>query len=107
MTIEVTEEMLIAFREAVRSGGDNVDDIRADGLAAVLAIVERDHAMRPRRVQIDRDPHAHVCVTCSPDGRRPGAGCMNCRHTGMDQTPCLGPGHLPHCPAGCCEGGAS
>lgn len=40
--IEVTGEMVDAFREAVRGGGDNVDDIRRDGLAAVFAIVERD-----------------------------------------------------------------
>lgn len=36
--------------------------------------------------------HNHVCASCSPDGRRPGIGCMNCRNTGMDQTPC------PNCP---------
>lgn len=50
-----------------------------------------------------RDPHAHVCVSCSVvDGVR-GTGCINCRYTGMDQTPCTEPGHLPHCPSGCCD----
>ncbi len=32
--------------------------------------------------------HTHVCLTCSPDSVTPGRGCHNCRHTGMDQTPC-------------------
>lgn len=48
-------------------------------------------------------PHTHTCVTCSPDGRKKGPGCHNCRHTGMDQTPCQADGHQAHCPAGCCE----
>ncbi|MFI5895701.1 hypothetical protein ACIA5D_36960 [Actinoplanes sp. NPDC051513] len=46
--------------------------------------------------------HAHVCVSCS-DGIQPGAGCINCRNTGMDQTPCQAEGHQPQCPHGCCE----
>lgn len=33
--------------------------------------------------------YTHVCLSCSPDAQRPGPGCVNCRHTGMDQTPCL------------------
>lgn len=33
--------------------------------------------------------YTHVCLTCSaPDYVTPGRGCDNCRHTGMDQTPC-------------------
>lgn len=36
-----------------------------------------------------RYPHAHACVTCSPDARQPGPGCINCRQTGWDQTPCV------------------
>jgi hypothetical protein len=48
-------------------------------------------------------PHSHACVTCSPDGREQGPGCHNCRHTGLDQTPCQAEGHAAHCPAGCCE----
>lgn len=49
-----------------------------------------------------RTPHAHVCASCSPDGEQPGPGCLNCRHTGMDQTPCQAEGHQPECPHGCC-----
>jgi hypothetical protein len=30
----------------------------------------------------------HVCLSCSPDSQTPGYGCINCRQTGMDQTPC-------------------
>jgi len=30
----------------------------------------------------------HVCLSCSPDAQTPGPGCLNCRQTGMDQTPC-------------------
>lgn len=48
-------------------------------------------------------PHTHACATCSPDGKTPGPGCLNCRHTGLDQTPCQAEGHQAHCPAGCCE----
>jgi len=32
--------------------------------------------------------HRHFCLVCS-DGNSPGPGCINCRQTGMDQTPCL------------------
>ncbi len=53
---------------------------------------------RPARL-----PHAHACVSCSPDGEQRGPGCHNCRETGMDQNPCQAEGHQPHCPAGCCD----
>lgn len=46
--------------------------------------------------------HLHICVSCS-DGTAPGPGCINCRDTGMDQTPCQAEGHQPQCPHGCCE----
>lgn len=32
--------------------------------------------------------YTHVCLSCSPNAQTPGPGCVNCRHTGMDQTPC-------------------
>jgi hypothetical protein len=51
-----------------------------------------------------RDPHAHACFACSPDGVLPGWGCDCCRGTGMDQTPCQEVGHEPQCPHGCCGG---
>lgn len=35
--------------------------------------------------------YTHVCLSCSPDAQTPGPGCINCRRTGMDQTPCLPP----------------
>lgn len=31
--------------------------------------------------------HDHYCRVCS-NGSNPGTGCINCRNTGMDQTPC-------------------
>lgn len=37
----------------------------------------------------------HVCLGCSPDAQTPGPGCVRCRHTGMDQTPCQPPGANP------------
>ena len=57
-----------------------------------------------REPEQPRDLHAHVCLMCSPDGRLPGHGCINCRQTGMDQTPCQAEGHEPQCPHGCCGG---
>lgn len=38
--IEATEEMLNAFRDAVRRGGDSVDDIRHEGIQAVLDLID-------------------------------------------------------------------
>lgn len=104
LTSEMQQAFLDARSEADRREGPSTAYVA--GLAAVLAIVERDHVMRPRRAAMVRDPHAHVCISCSPDGSRPGAGCGNCRQTGFDQTPCLEPGHVPHCPADYCEGGS-
>lgn len=47
----------------------------------------------------------HVCLSCSPTGDQPGPGCINCRHTGWDQTPCQlstsEPATVCKCPAGC------
>lgn len=48
----------------------------------------------PRRAARIADPHAHACVSCSPDGVTPGPGCINCRQTG----------HEPQCPHSCCDG---
>lgn len=71
--IEPTDEMLSAFREAVRGGGDSVDDIRRDGLAAVLAIVARDYTITPKHTPAQQcgscgawyDPPAvHTCAQC-------------------------------------------
>jgi hypothetical protein len=66
------------------------------GLAAVFALVERDYCLEPPG-HASRSPrpkwplgrggsHPHYCVSCS-DGVDEGPGCMNCRWTGMDQTP--------------------
>ena len=33
---------------------------------------------------------SHACWTCSPHPDVPGPGCLNCRDTGYDQTPCMG-----------------
>jgi hypothetical protein len=68
---------------------------RRAGLAAVLAIVERDRCLQPRGHVFHPlrnwppgrgGSHPHYCVSCST-GAAPGAGCGNCRSTGMDQTP--------------------
>lgn len=32
---------------------------------------------------------SHACRSCSPNRVVPGPGCLNCRQTGCDQTPCL------------------
>lgn len=32
---------------------------------------------------------SHVCGSCSPRPDVPGPGCINCRNTGYDQTPCV------------------
>lgn len=72
----------------------------------VIAAVSRD-GVRPDNPKLAArlsDPHAHACISCSPDGVTPGPGCHNCRRTGMDQTPCRTEGHLPQCPHGCCGG---
>lgn len=111
--IEPTDEMVEAFRvawhekavELVASGATSIDGSLATraGLAAVLAILARDRCME-RRGHVHhplrkRTPtwlprrganHPHFCVSCS-DGDGQGPGCINCRRTGMDQTP------WPHC----------
>lgn len=114
--IEVTNEMVRAFIQGYCAADDDSPEVilgdKAEraGLAAVLAIAERDYQMTPRSPYDPRlaaraaDPHAHACVTCSPDGVLPGPGCDNCRRTGMDQTPCMEAGHDPQCPHGCCGG---
>jgi hypothetical protein len=123
---EVTDQMVAAFEgvwwsRPVISAHQGVDDrdrqaIRG-GLAAALTVVERDRCLKPSghvfhplahpAPKDPRAPHSHVCVSCSPDASAPGPGCVNCRQTGWDQTPCLEPGHLPHCPSGCCDQGGA
>jgi hypothetical protein len=110
--IEPTDEMVEAFRAVEGTGGwgrnDPREAVRA-GLAAVLAIVARDRCMEasghddplrhvePSVEDWDWAPpkgwpsgrggsHPHYCVSCS-DGETQGPGCLNCRQTGMDQTP--------------------
>lgn len=41
-----------------------------------LAVQPTDHAV-------------HACLVCAPDRSTPGPGCINCRQTGYDQTPCV------------------
>jgi hypothetical protein len=100
--IEPTDEMVEAYGRAVwstprsKSDAETTRARRRAGLAAVLAIVERDRCMQPRghAQHVPRQPrpdgrgssHPHFCVTCS-DGEAAGRGCINCRLTGMDQTP--------------------
>lgn len=51
---------------------------------------ERLMAMSIHQAVQQPDPyfHNHVCGMCS-DGIHQGRGCVNCRNTGMDQSPCL------------------
>lgn len=70
--------------------------------AALAALVARREALAVEKHKSEHncwpkpkpDPyfHNHVCRTCSPDGKNPGQGCINCRQTGYDQSPC------PNCP---------
>jgi hypothetical protein len=102
--IEPTDEMRRAFEDAFEAAAptdgmrfkeDHLIQMDA-GLAAVLTIVERDYCLQPPG-HASRSPrpkwplgrggsHPHYCVSCS-DGVDEGPGCMNCRWTGMDQTP--------------------
>lgn len=108
--IEVTKEMvqLVYSRiDFVNHGDDGI----AEGLAEVLALVAQDRCLAPAghvyhplaKPRDPRAPHSHVCISCTPDDVTPGPGCINCRNTGMDQTPCNEPGHEPQCPHGCCD----
>jgi hypothetical protein len=93
--IEPTDEMVQLVYEQIDFWNHGDDGIR-EGLAAVLAIVERDRCMERRghvwhplaRTWPSRrgGSHPHYCVSCS-DGEEQGPGCINCRSTGMDQSP--------------------
>lgn len=39
----------------------------------------------------ERPRSVHVCLSCSSDGLYPGSGCINCRQSGWNQSPCLPP----------------
>jgi len=68
--IEPTDEMVTAWRDAMaKAARDAVQrgaplsstrEIARAGLAAVLAIVERDYAIRPRRSPPTEDPRCGV-----------------------------------------------
>ena len=92
-TIEPTTEMLNAYEIAAERALGAPTQGSLAGLAAVLAIVERDRCMQQRGHDRPREwpdgvggKHPHHCASCSRDGK-PGPGCINCRQTGYDQTP--------------------
>lgn len=74
-------------------------------LRRVARVIEWLEELRDRRIDerdagtwpYPPDPQAarfpcgrsHVCVSCSPRPDVPGPGCLNCRQTGFDQTPCV------------------
>lgn len=74
-------------------------------LRRVARVVEWLEQLRDRRIEerdtgawpYPPDPQAarfpcgrsHVCLSCSPRPDVPGNGCVNCRQTRFDQTPCL------------------
>jgi hypothetical protein len=70
MVIELTDEMRRAFTEikAAVKGCDGLDDGDFEGVAAVLAIVERDYL---RVDGVHRDGRTcrpgNLCVYCSPE----------------------------------------
>lgn len=70
---------------------------------ATSGVPRHSEVSEDRQAVRKRYPHAHACVTCSPDGRQPGPGCINCRQTGWDQTPCQAEGHKAQCPHDCCD----
>lgn len=92
--IEPTDEMVQAFARVFFTNPLG-EDVRA-GLAAVLAIVARDHCLEAKGHvyhPLAREwplncggMHPHYCASCS-DGHAKGDGCINCRQTGYDQTP--------------------
>jgi hypothetical protein len=87
--IEQTDEMVQVAEEAAHDHGVFLHDHQSKAiLTAVLALVERDNDVRPhRKPKPGRGvSHPHYCLSCS-DGETKGAGCMNCRQTGFDQTP--------------------
>lgn len=90
-------------------------DVRYRAVTAAVDIAERDrrcHGCGSRRVVVrgrmayctevacdrrlpgppcglcTRPAALHVCLSCSPDEINPGQGCINCRQTGWNQTPC-------------------
>lgn len=105
MTIEPTDEMIVAFEQAADDVGITGGNTRA-GIAAVLALVERDHlVLRRHSDPCGNDPRSHA-----------GGQHMFCQreagHT-ADHTFVYGPGQMmqwttPHvrpryssCPPGC------
>lgn len=73
---------------------EDIQKIKKAHTEAVVAAVDKHKAENICRLKPKPDPyfHNHVCSTCSPDGIKPGNGCINCRQSGYDQTPC------PNCP---------
>lgn len=60
--------------------------ITSKGVEWRESIILCETCEQPRRI--------HICWSCgdrNPVDPKPGAGCINCRNTGWDQTPCLPP----------------
>lgn len=60
MGIEITPEMVKEFRRVALADGKGIES----GLAAALAVVERDHDVRPKpvvHVGVKGDMHVHCC----------------------------------------------
>lgn len=65
----------------------------ARNLRELLAAAESERAAE---LAAEADPalrfpcgSTHACRRCSPNRILPGRGCINCRQTGLDQSPCL------------------
>lgn len=64
--------------------------VRRQGREVIIERALRDHRRVVERDRVNPRPrdHRHFCLVCS-DGTERGPGCINCRETGMDQTPCI------------------
>lgn len=105
------EDLWKAIAASVIDINERIDVVERNAAENRRVMASIDNRLRWPRPEMQRAnqavraryPHAHACVTCSPDGRQPGPGCVNCRKTGMDQTPCQAEGHKPQCPQDCCD----
>lgn len=96
--IEPTDEMRATAFRAARTWAAEYGHSQPDDRMLLAALADaRDRCMerrghvfhplvKPKWPSGRGGQHPHFCVSCS-DGETAGPGCINCRSTGMDQTP--------------------